>query len=318
MPLNFKVPIFDVKNINFSAHSQHILSNISLQIYNGEYIAIIGPNGGGKTTLIRMLLGLDHPTSGEIKLYGKKIRHFKSWDKIGYVPQRASLVDENFPATVEDIVKMGRTSKRSFFSTFSSEDKRCIEDSMIKMDVLDLRDKMVGKLSGGQRQRVMIARALASKPEILILDEPTAGVDVEIRRSMWTYLKELNREGMTIILTTHYLEEAESLCRNIAILNEGEVVEQTSMKKLLSKVAHQVIILESVSSLPEQIKEDGFECERLDDYSLQVVLDSDNNITNVLQNLAKQGVSVDHVRSAQNRLETLFLRLTQKQQSEQH
>jgi ABC-2 type transport system ATP-binding protein len=142
------------------------------------------------------------------------------------------------------------------------------------------------------------------------LDEPTAGVDVEIRRSMWTYLKELNNEGMTIILTTHYLEEAESLCRHIAILDDGLVIEQTSMKKLLSKVAHQVVILESTSALPKQIKEDGFECERLDNYSLQVVLDSDNNITNVLQNLAKQGVSVDHVRSAQNRLETLFLNLT--------
>jgi len=204
LPLTFKVPIFDVKNINFSSNGQHILSNISLEIFNGEYIAIIGPNGGGKTTLARMLLGLDKPTSGEIKLYGKKIKEFKMWSKIGYVPQRASHVDENFPATVEDIVKMGRTSKRSFFSSYSSEDKQAIEDSMIKMDVLDLKDKMIGKLSGGQRQRVMIARALASKPEILILDEPNTGVDMVSQKRFYTLLSKLNKEeNITILFITH-------------------------------------------------------------------------------------------------------------------
>ncbi len=204
MPLSFKVPIFDVKNVNFRDNSQKILSNISLEIFNGEYIAIIGPNGGGKTTLIRMLLGLNKPTSGEIKLYGKKISDFKSWDKIGYVPQRASLVDENFPATVEDIVKMGRTSKRSIFSSFSDKDRQAIEDSMIKMDVLDLKDKMIGKLSGGQRQRVMIARALASKPEILILDEPNTGVDMVSQKSFYALLSKLNKEEyITILFITH-------------------------------------------------------------------------------------------------------------------
>ena len=204
MSLNFKVPIFDVKNINFSGNGQHILSNISLEIFNGEYIAIIGPNGGGKTTLARMLLGLDKPTSGEIKLYGKKIKAFQSWEKIGYVPQRASHVDENFPATVQDIVKMGRTSKRSLFSRFSQEDKQAIEESMLKMDVLDLKDKMVGKLSGGQRQRVMIARALASNPEILILDEPNTGVDMVSQKRFYALLKKLNKEeNITILFITH-------------------------------------------------------------------------------------------------------------------
>ncbi len=204
MSLNFKVPIFDVKNINFSANGQHILSNISLEIFNGEYIAIIGPNGGGKTTLARMLLGLNKPTSGKIKLYGKKIKAFQSWEKIGYVPQRASHVDENFPATVEDIVKMGRISKRSLFSRFSQEDKQAIEESMRKMDVLDLKNKMVGKLSGGQRQRVMIARALASNPEILILDEPNTGVDMVSQKRFYALLKKLNtEENITILFITH-------------------------------------------------------------------------------------------------------------------
>lgn len=204
MSLKFKVPIFDVKNLNFSVRGQKILSNISLEIFNGEYVAIIGPNGGGKTTLIRLLLGLDKPTDGKIKLYGKKIQNFKEWHKIGYVPQRASLVDENFPATVEDIVKMGRTSKLSFFKGMSEEDKNAVKDAMIKMDVLDLKDKMVGTLSGGQRQRVMIARALASSPEILILDEPNTGVDMVSQKRFYALLAKLNKdENITIVFITH-------------------------------------------------------------------------------------------------------------------
>ncbi len=204
MSLKFKVPIFDVKNLNFSVRGQNILSNISLEIFNGEYVAIIGPNGGGKTTLIRMLLGLDAPTDGSIKLYGKKIKNFKEWHKIGYVPQRASLVDVNFPATVEDIVKMGRVSKLGFFKGMSQEDKNAVKDAMVKMDVLNLKDKMVGTLSGGQRQRVMIARALASNPEILILDEPNTGVDMVSQKNFYALLGKLNREeNITIVFITH-------------------------------------------------------------------------------------------------------------------
>ena len=202
--LRFKVPIFDVKNLNFSVRGQKILSHISLEIFNGEYVAIIGPNGGGKTTLIRMLLGLDTPTDGEIKLYGKKIKDFKEWGRIGYVPQRASLVDENFPATVEDIVKMGRVSSRAFFKGMSEQDRVAVKDAMLKMDVLDLKDKMVGILSGGQRQRVMIARALASHPEILILDEPNTGVDMVSQKNFYALLAKLNKEeNITIVFITH-------------------------------------------------------------------------------------------------------------------
>jgi len=202
--IKFKVPIFDVKALNFSVRGQAILSNISLEIFNGEYIAIIGPNGGGKTTLIRMLLGLEKPTNGEIKLFGKKLSSFKEWSKIGYVPQRASLVDANFPATVLDIVKMGRISKRGLFSRLSKEDINAVDDAMLKMDILDLKNKMVGTLSGGQRQRVMIARALASNPEILILDEPNTGVDMVSQNRFYALLSKLNtQENITIVFITH-------------------------------------------------------------------------------------------------------------------
>lgn len=202
--MKFKVPIFDVKNLDFKVKDQTILSNISLEIFSAEYIAIIGPNGGGKTTLIRMLLGLDKPTSGEVRIFGKKLKNFKEWYKIGYVPQRAALIDSSFPATVLDIVKMGRTSQRGIFGGFTQEDKDMVHDAMLKMDILDLTDKMVGTLSGGQRQRVMIARALASKPEILILDEPNTGVDMISQKNFYILLRKLNKEDkITIVFITH-------------------------------------------------------------------------------------------------------------------
>ncbi len=202
--MKFSLPIFDVKNLNFSVRDQKILSNISLEIYSAEYIAIIGPNGGGKTTLIRILLGLDNPTSGKVRIFGKSVKDFKEWYKIGYVPQRATLVDANFPATVEDVVNMGRTSQRGLFSSMNIEDKASVVDAMQKMDVYDLKDKMIGRLSGGQRQRVMIARALASKPEILILDEPNTGVDMVSQKGFYALLKQLNsEEKITIVFITH-------------------------------------------------------------------------------------------------------------------
>ncbi|MDD5157677.1 metal ABC transporter ATP-binding protein [Sulfurimonas sp.] len=202
--MKFKIPIFDIKNLNFSVKGQKVLSNISLEIFSSEYIAIIGPNGGGKTTLIRMLLGLEKPTSGEIKIFGKKLNDFKEWYKIGFVPQRASHVDSSFPATVLDIVKMGRSSQKTIFSSFGEQDRALVHDAMVKMDVLDLKDKMIGTLSGGQRQRVMIARALASKPEILILDEPNTGVDMASQKRFYALLRTLNQEEkITIVFITH-------------------------------------------------------------------------------------------------------------------
>lgn len=201
---SLKVPIFDVKNLSYSVNGINILSNISLEIFNAQYIAIIGPNGGGKTTLIRLLLGLERPSCGEIRIFGKKLNQFKDWNKIGYVPQRAAHVDTNFPGTVLDIVNMGRTSQRRLFSKNTQEDKRAIYSAMQKMDILDLKDKMIGTLSSGQRQRVMCARALSSKPEILILDEPNTGVDIVSQNRFYTLLKELNKkQQITIVFITH-------------------------------------------------------------------------------------------------------------------
>lgn len=202
--MNFKVPIFEVKNLSFKVRDHIILEDISFEIFAGEYIAIIGPNGGGKTTLIRLLLNLEKASSGVIKLFGKKLDEFQEWYKVGYVPQRATLVDETFPATVEDIVKMGRVARRGIFAGMNSEDREKVHDAMQKMDILNLKDRMVGTLSGGQRQRVMIARALASSPKILILDEPNTGVDVVSQQRFYELLAKLNKEeNITILFITH-------------------------------------------------------------------------------------------------------------------
>ena len=247
MSIDFKLPIFDVKNLTYKVSNQEILSNISFEIFEAEYIAIIGPNGGGKTTLIRMLLGLETPTTGEIKLFGKKLSEFKEWDKIGYVPQRASLVDANFPASVEDIVKMGRTAKRKLFSSMSVEDKNIVKDSMLKMGVYDLKDKMVGTLSGGQRQRVMIARALASKPKILILDEPNTGVDMVSQHNFYKLLSKLNKdEKITIVFITHDIGViVDDICRLFTINQKAiicndpkKVMSCDDMSKLYGVEAH--------------------------------------------------------------------------------
>jgi len=202
--MKFEPAVFDVRGLSYRVNAQDILKSLSLLIRKGEYCAIIGPNGGGKTTLIRILLGLEKATTGEIKLFGKDFKEFKNWDKIGYVPQRVAQIDTNFPATVYEVVKMGLTARRKHFSFGAKDDDKTISTAMEKMDVSGLKERLIGELSGGQRQRVMIARALASNPEILILDEPNTGVDITSQHRFYELLRELNKnEGMTILFITH-------------------------------------------------------------------------------------------------------------------
>jgi len=202
--VTFDVPIFDVKGLSLQINGQAILEDISLEIRRGEYVALIGPNGGGKTTLVRILLGLKKADSGEVRLFGVRQKQFKAWWKIGYVPQRAAQIDLDFPATVREVVMMGRSARRGFFRRENEKDRAIVEEAMVKMDVLDLQNRLIGTLSGGQRQRVMIARALSSQPEVLILDEPNTGVDMRSQQRFYTLLRELNREEkLTILFITH-------------------------------------------------------------------------------------------------------------------
>lgn len=245
--MRFDTAVFEAEGLSYKINGTDIIKDISFVIHKGEYSALIGPNGGGKTTLIRLLLGLEKKSNGSIKLFGQKQNAFKSWHKIGYVPQRVSQIDEFFPATVEEVVKMGRTAKRGLFTRESQEDRDAVEQAMIKMDVLNLRHKLVGELSGGQRQRVMIARALASKPEVLILDEPNTGVDMVSQNRFYTLLRELNKnDGMTIVFITHDVgvianDIQSMLCINQTLLacnNPHEVLSCSEMSKLYGIDAH--------------------------------------------------------------------------------
>ncbi len=287
------------------------LKGIDLQVKQGDFFALLGSNGAGKTTAIGIICGLLNKTDGSVVVLGlDQSSHANEVKRlIGLMPQEFNF---NPFEPIEEIL----INQAGYHGIKRKDAKKQAEILLKKMQLWEKRFDMAKSLSGGMKRRLMLARALIHQPKILILDEPTAGVDVEIRRSMWEYLKELNEQGMTIILTTHYLEEAESLCRHIAILDQGEIIEQTSMKKLLSKVSKQSLILESIEVLPEVIHIKGFKSERLDDYSLQVVLEHTLSITEVVELLSTIGIRINHVRSAQNRLESLFLLLTTQDDSE--
>ena len=281
------------------------LIGINLKVEKGDFFALLGSNGAGKTTAIGIICGLLKSTSGSVEINGLDQRTHVNKIKrmIGLMPQEFNFNPHE--PNIEILI-----NQAGYFGIARPEAKIQAEKLLKIMELWDRRFDIAQSLSGGMKRRLMLARALMHQPEILILDEPTAGVDVEIRQSMWAYLKQLNKEGVTIILTTHYLEEAESLCRNIAILDQGELVEQSNMKKLLLKAKHQVLIIESIDKLPENIAVENCDCEILDDHTLQVFQGESTSISDVVVALSAQNINVSHLRSAQNRLETLFLSLT--------
>jgi len=281
------------------------LIGVNLKVEKGDFFALLGSNGAGKTTAIGIICGLLKSTSGSVEINGldQKAHVNKIKRMIGLMPQEFNFNPHE--PNIEILI-----NQAGYFGIARSEAKIQAEQLLKKMELWDRRYDVAQSLSGGMKRRLMLARALMHEPEILILDEPTAGVDVEIRQSMWLYLKQLNKEGVTIILTTHYLEEAESLCRNIAILDKGELIEQSNMKKLLLQAKHQVLIIESIDKLPENISIENCNCEILDDYTLQVFQSESTSISDVVLALSAQNINVSHLRSAQNRLETLFLSLT--------
>jgi len=281
------------------------LIGINLKVEKGDFFALLGSNGAGKTTAIGIICGLLKSTSGSVEINGldQKVHVNKIKRMIGLMPQEFNFNPHE--PNIEILI-----NQAGYFGIARNEAKIQAEKLLKKMELWDRRFDVAQSLSGGMKRRLMLARALMHEPEILILDEPTAGVDVEIRQSMWLYLKQLNKEGVTIILTTHYLEEAESLCRNIAILDKGELIEQSNMKKLLLKAKHQVLIIESIDELPENITIENCDCEIIDDHTLQVFQGESTSISDVVLALSTQNINVSHLRSAQNRLEALFISLT--------
>ena len=209
-----------LEDVNYNYNDHPILENISFAANSGEYLGIIGPNGGGKTTLIRIMLGLLKPTTGTVRIFGQEINHFKARYKLGYVPQRAAHEEFYFPASVDEVVRSGRTAKMGLFRRYSQEDHAAIRQAMDIAEISKLKDRLIGELSGGERQRVFIARALAGEPGILILDEPVVGVDIASKDRFYAFLKHLNEEErITIIFISHDVGAIAHEVNNVLCLN---------------------------------------------------------------------------------------------------
>jgi ABC-2 type transport system ATP-binding protein len=280
------------------------LRGIDLKVEEGDFYALLGPNGAGKSTTIGIVTSLVNKTSGKVKVFGYDMdtQLMQAKLQIGLVPQEFNF---NSFETVQQIV----VNQAGYYGVSRKEALKRSEKYLKQSDLWEKRNARAGMLSGGMKRRLMISRALMHEPRLLILDEPTAGVDIELRREMWAFLKELNANGTTIILTTHYLEEAEMLCRNIGIIQNGELIEDTSMKSLLAKIQFETIILdiETSGNMPV-IK--GYNSELVDEATLSVEVARDQGINEVFNQLSEQGVKVLSMRNKSNRLEELFLKLT--------
>lgn len=212
---------FEFENVSFAYPGNTVLEHFMFKVNKGDFTAVVGPNGAGKSTLLKLCVGLLSPMEGQIKVLGEPIHQFKKWVKIGYVPQNA-LRDRNFPVTAEEVVSMGRVALAGIGKGLNKADRDRVEDSLKLVGMLDKRQSMIGELSGGQQQRVLIARALASDPEIMILDEPTAGVDSKAKESIYKLLKELNRDlGVTILIVSHDIECIAKYTSKVAQIDNG-------------------------------------------------------------------------------------------------
>ncbi|WP_037383578.1 ABC transporter ATP-binding protein [Serratia sp. DD3] len=279
------------------------LRGIDLKVEAGDFYALLGPNGAGKSTTIGIISSLVNKTSGTVRVFGydidKDIVNAKR--QLGLVPQEFNF---NPFETVFQIV----ANQAGYYGVERREAHARAEKYLNQLDLWDKRNVRARMLSGGMKRRLMIARALMHQPKLLILDEPTAGVDIELRRSMWVFLKELNAQGTTIILTTHYLEEAEMLCRNIGIIQHGELVENTSMKGLLSKLKSETFILDLAAKSPLP-KLEGYQSRLIDTSTLEVEVMREQGLNSLFSQLSAQGVQVLSMRNKANRLEELFVKL---------
>lgn len=282
------------------------LRGIDLKVEEGDFYALLGPNGAGKSTTIGIVTSLVNKTSGKVKVFGydmdTQLMQVKL--QIGLVPQEFNF---NPFETVQQIV----VNQAGYYGVSRKEALKRSEKYLKQSDLWEKRNVRARMLSGGMKRRLMISRALMHEPRLLILDEPTAGVDIELRREMWVFLKELNANGTTIILTTHYLEEAEMLCRNIGIIQKGELIEDTSMKSLLAKLQFETFILDIESSGRMPVIK-GYNSELVDEGTLSVEVARDQGINEVFNQLSEQGVKVLSMRNKSNRLEELFLKLTEE------
>ena len=283
------------------------LHGIDLEIQHGDFFALLGPNGAGKSTTIGIITSLIKKTSGDISIYGIDIdKNFvKAKTFIGLVPQEINF--NTFEPINEIII-----NQAGYYGVSREIAVPEAENLLKKLNLWDKKDQFSRNLSGGMQRRLMVARALIHKPKLLILDEPTAGADVEVRRLMWDYLKQLNDSGTTIILTTHYLEEAENLCKNIAIIDEGKILENSSMRSFLSKLKNEKFILYTEDKIPKDLSLNGHHFSLIDDNTIEVSVSIDSNINSLIHDLSTKNVKVKSLKNKTGRLEELFMRLVDK------
>jgi ABC-2 type transport system ATP-binding protein len=283
------------------------LKGIDFEVEEGEFCALLGPNGAGKTTSIGIVTSLVTKTSGTVTVFGHDIDHELETAKscIGLVPQELNF---NQFEKVYDIV----VNQAGFYGIPRKLAKERAERYLKQLSLWEKRDAMSRTLSGGMKRRLMIARALVHEPRLLILDEPTAGVDIEIRRSMWEFLRKINQDGISIILTTHYLEEAENLCRRVAIIDHGSIVVQGSTNELLASLHTETFVLNLRNPLKTLPKVEGYAVTQVDEVTLEVEVNKEQDINALFASLSKAGVQVLSMRNKANRLEELFVRLTEK------
>ena len=284
----------------------HALNGIDLDVAAGDFFALLGPNGAGKTTLIGIVTSLVNKTSGTVSVFGYDIDRQLEAAKacIGIVPQEVNF---NLFETCETIL----VNQAGFYGIPRREARRRAAHYLELLQLADKRKSMARGLSGGMKRRLMIARALIHEPQLLILDEPTAGVDIENRRSMWEFMREINGRGTTIILTTHYLEEAETLCRDIAIISGGNIVERDRMSTLLRRLHAETFVFSVRDALATAPRLDGFGLLLADDHTFEVQVNKEQSLNDVFAKLSAQGVEVISMRNKVNRLEELFMSLVE-------
>ena len=280
------------------------LKGVDIQVEEGDFFALLGPNGAGKSTTIGVICSLVNKTAGKVKIFGVDIdEDFPAAKKfLGVVPQEFNF---NQFENVFDIV----VNQAGYYGMPRQLACERAEKYLKKLSLWEKRNDPSRSLSGGMKRRLMIARALVHEPKLLILDEPTAGVDIEIRRSMWEFLQEINRQGTTIILTTHYLEEAENLCRNIAIIDHGEIIQNSSMREVLQQLHTEVFILDVAEPLPSPPELPGFQFALVDPNTLEVEVDKSINLNTLFDALSVRQIRITSMRNKSNRLEELFVRL---------
>ena len=303
------MPALEISDLHKTyASGLQALKGISMQVDQGDFFALLGPNGAGKSTCIGIISGLVNKTSGTVKIFGHSIDEdfIVAKSLLGSVPQEFNF---NTFEPVDEII----INQAGFYGVPPRRARVETEHYLKQLGLWQHRKSQARRLSGGMKRRLMIARALIHKPRLLILDEPTAGVDIELRRSMWDFLERINEQGTTIILTTHYLEEAERMCRNIAIIDHGNIIHNSSMKQLLKQLNSETFVLYLRDELDQAPALEHFDnVVKLDPYSIEVEVPDKLSINDLIHDLESRGIVVERMRNKVNRLEELFVKMTSK------